>query len=162
MALLWINDRPNLIATITAAKTLGRVPALEDLIKLLMGLLSQTIGAVLAILFATWLLGAAPEDGGAPGGAARDTLLGGMLIGIVLSLGWSPRDGASGPLLTGLSFFVATSTFTGPLNPALILGRAILGLISGSGTFDQATLVAITAPLLGGAAGGWLKSYIGV
>jgi len=113
----------------------------------------QTLGAALAILFATWLLGGAPDA--PPGGSTRDTLIGGGLLGLVLSLGWLASNGASGPLMTGLTYFVAISTFSGPINPAYVLAHALVN----GGPFDGATLVAAVAPLIGGAGAGWLSSY---
>ena len=153
MALLWIYEKPAILPTITAAKVLGRMPAGSDLAKLLTSLFMQTLGAALAILFATWLLGGAPDA--PPSGSTRDTLLGGGLLGLVLALGWIASNGASGPLMTGLTYFVAVSTFSGPINPAFVLANALVN----GGSFGGATLTAVAAPLIGGALAGWLSSY---
>ena len=88
----------------------------------------------------------------------------GFLITLILSLGWLSKEGQ---LATGLSYFIAASTCSGNLdpalaiNPAFVLGKCLHSAIAGNSvTIDELLLVILLVPLAGGLAGGFLLKFL--
>jgi len=155
MALLFIYNQHDLLPTITIARIASNSRPKVEWKELVMSTLAQTLGATLAIYTATWLTGApaAPADA-----SELNSAVGAFLLAVTFSLGWLA---GRGNLATGLSYFVAASVFSGPLNPAYVLANCLVGAIGGGGIALDASLAAgLLVPLAGGAAGGFLSAYI--
>jgi len=152
--LLHVYSSEDLIPTITIARILRGENV--DYIDLGKRLTAQTVGALIGLYAAAWLVGAGGM-GSLTGQSTQAATVGGLLLGATLSMGWCARKGA---LATGLIFFLATSLFSGPLNPAFILAGVIQSAIGGDVSVSLDLAVGILAPLAGGAVGGIASSYL--
>ena len=155
MALLFIYNQHDLLPTITIARITSNSRPKVEVKEMVMSTLAQTLGAMFAIKAATWLTGApaSPTDA-----SELNSAVSALLLALTFSIGWLA---GKGNLATGLSYFVAASVFSGPLNPAYVLADCLVGAIGGGGIALNASLAAaLLVPLAGGAAGGLLSGYI--
>ena len=162
MAVLTMVPSQDLLPTITVGRIFSGMTlksSRAQVMELLLSLCFQTLGAVLAIYLTIWLFGSGYTIGFTDA-SMQDAAIRGFLLALILSLGWLSKQGH---LATGLSYFVAASTCSGSLNPALainpayMLGTCIHSLIAGSTvSVDGLLLVIVLVPLIGGLAGGLL------
>lgn len=151
IVVLYLYSEQDLLPVMSIAKfTLGRGKPLDVLLKFI----SQVLGALLAIYFTTWF---ADTPTIADGGSTRDTIIGSVCLSFIFTLGWLP---AESPLILGVTYFVAVSLYTAPLNPALVLANFIVGAIGGDTSFDQGLFIALLAPLAGGGVGAFAHRYL--
>ena len=162
MAVLTMVPSQDLLPTITVGRIFSGMTlksSRAQVMELLLSICFQTLGAVLAIYLTIWLFGSGYTIGFTDA-SMQDAAIRGFLLALILSLGWLSKQGH---LATGLSYFVAASTCSGSLNPALainpayMLGTCIHSLIAGSTvSVDGVLLVIVLVPLIGGLAGGFL------
>ena len=167
MAVLTMVPSHDLLPTITVGRIFSGMTlksSRAQVMELLLSICFQTLGAVLAIYFATWLLGASTSASTLTDTSMQDAAIRGFLLTLILGLGWLSKQGH---LATGLSYFVAASICSGGLNialainPAYVLGTCIHSLIAGSTvSVDGLLLVVVLVPLVGGLAGGFLVKLI--
>ena len=151
IVVLYLYSEEDLLPVMSIAKfTLGRGKPLDVLLKFI----SQVLGALLAIYFTTWF---ADTPTIADGGSTRDTIIGSVCLSFIFTLGWLP---AESPLIMGVTYFVAVSLYTAPLNPALVLANFIVGAIGGDTSVDQGFFIALLAPLAGGGVGAFAHRYL--
>lgn len=165
-ALLTMISGQDLIPTVTVARVFSGMTlktSRAQVVELLLSMCFQTLGALLAIYLTTWLLGL---SAGVPllGASMKGAAIRGFLITLILSLGWLSKEGQ---LATGLSYFIAASTCSGNLdpalaiNPAFVLGKCLHSAIAGNSvTIDELLLVILLVPLAGGLAGGFLLKFL--
>ena len=163
MAALTMVPNQDLLPTITVGRIFSGMTlksSRAQVMELLLSICFQTLGAVLAIYLSAWLFGASTSVSTLVDTSMQDAAIRGFLLTLILSLGWLAKQGH---LATGLSYFVAASTCSGSLNPALainpayMLGTCIHSLIAGSTvSVDGLLLVVLLVPLMGGLAGGFL------
>jgi glycerol uptake facilitator-like aquaporin len=165
-ALLTMITGQDLIPSITVGRIFSGMTcktSRSQIVELLLSICFQTLGAVLAIYATAWLLGT-PAGISVHGASIQEASIRGFLITLILSLGWLSQQGH---LATGLSYFVAASTCSGNLdpalaiNPALVLANYLHGVIAGHTVqIDGALLVVLLVPLFGGLTGGFLLKLL--
>ena len=165
MAVVTMVPSHDLLPSITVGRIFSGMTlksSRSQVVELLLSICFQTLGAVLAIYFVTWLFGASTSASALTYTSMQDAAIRGFLLTLILSLGWK-----QGHLATGLSYFVAASMCSGSLdialaiNPAYMLGTCIHSLIAGSTvSVDALLLVVVLVPLIGGLAGGFLVKLV--
>jgi len=152
------GSRVDLLPALSAYRALGDSTDVGGLLK---KLAAQTLGGVLAVVVAGWLLPASDAAGDV---ALMNTLIAGTLLGLVFNWGAaSTKNTVDLGLVTFVSAtLVATSKIT--LNGAASIGSALVGIVTGDGVgfaTDPQWWAALLAPLVGGILAGRLMGFLG-